>query len=301
MAISKVNPVVAASNTPDAMTCTVGTLYEKIQTFTPAIYTITCSSAVDAVVEFYSGVSTRIIAANTVSGTVTINLVTAADRIRIFVKSGTDIPVTITKSANSLVSGLSGTLDTITTTSTYTGTSTSGYGYAVVVGGGGSGFSGGGGSSYPSGGGSGGIGAKLVQLTGSMPIVIGTAGTSNTDGGATTFAGITAGGGSKGNNTFDVPLGGTVTGGTFNLTGGRGGTYNQNDAGLVTSPYPFCVTGSTGGGGGGQGYSGAGSGIGTGSTSGGPNATGYGAGGAGITGTGVRSDGRSGVVYILRF
>ena len=293
MAISKVNAVVAASSTPDAMTCTVGTLYEKIQTFTPAIYTITCSSAVVGVVEFYSNSYTVITTATTVSGTVSVNLATAADRIKIYVKSGTDIPVTITKSANSLTSSFSGTLDTITSTGTYTGTSTSGYGYAVVVGAGGGGATGG---ANNGGGGSGGVGVKIVALTGSMSVTIGTAGAANTDGTATTFAGITAGGGLKGTTGVYGGAGGTVTGATANSEGGNGGWSNLNNSAATTLLYPFVVNGTTGGGGGQSGFPGSGSGIGTGANTG-AAAVGYGAGGAGSSNT----DGRPGVVYVLRF
>jgi len=294
MAIEVFPAPAAASSTPDAMTCTVGTLYEKIQTFTPAIYTVTCSSAVVAVVEFYSDSFTVITTATTVSGTVAVNLASTADRIKIYVKSGTSIPVTITKSANSLTNSFSGTLDTITSTGTYTGTSTSGYGYVVVVGAGGGGANTG---ANKGGGGSGGVGVKIAALTGSMAVTIGAAGVANTDGGATTFAGITAGGGLKGTGGVYGGDGGLVTGTyTYSSQGGNGCWSNQNNAGATTLLYPFVVNGTTGGGGGQVGYSGAGSGIGTGASTG-TAAIGYGAGGAGDT----NNDGRPGVVYILRF
>jgi hypothetical protein len=290
----------AASTIPDAFNCTSGTLYESIKTFGTGIYTITCINTTIAIVEFYSDSTTIITSAITSSGTVTVNLSSAADRIKVYIDNGTDVPVIITKTAGTLISNFSGTLDTITTTSTYTGTSTSGYGYAVVVGGGG-----GGGNSPGSnygGGGAGGVGAKLVALTGSMSVVIGQGGAANTNGGNTTFAGITAGGGTAGSNNGSGNGGliGTVTGATYVATGGNGAIYNGTQVSATTKVFPFVINGTTGGGGA-DGSNSAGDGvIGKGArTNPTTAAAGYGGGGAGHANT--SNSGGPGVVYVLRF
>jgi hypothetical protein len=294
----------------------------------PAIYTVTCVNSTITTIEFYSGVATLVASAVTASGTVSVNIPSTVSFIRAWTDTGSDIAVTITKVSFPISnSAISGTLDTVTATSTYTGTSTSGYGYAIVVGGGGSGGTGLGDYFGGRGGGPGGVGGKLVQLTGSMPVVIGAGGTpsggySNGNGGGnTTFAGITAfgaGGGPYGSGG-GVGQGG-VTGATVVSSGGQGGSSGGGGGGaggaaIATSKiYPFVVNGTTGGGGGGSkssGGAGAGSGIGTGGGGGvgsgsGGNGTGYGSGGGGGgNGTyphaGVGGIGAPGVVYIFRF
>ena len=204
MAISKVQPVVTSSINASAITATsAATMYQALLSLDPAIYTITCASGTIANVEFYSGISTLITSAVTASGTVAVNLGSAADRVRLWTDTGSNIVVTITKTASALTNNFSGTLDTITTlgTSTYTGTSTSGYGYAIAVGGGGGGggayANGGAGGAGAPGGGSGAVAGKFVQLTGSLTAVVGAAGTAGTaggtggNGGTTTFGGMT--------------------------------------------------------------------------------------------------------------
>lgn len=295
MAISKVNAVVAASNIPDAFNCTVGSIYQSVKTFAAGVYTVTCASSTVATVDFYSG-ATILATAVTSSGTVSVNLASAADKITMHINSGTDIPVIVTRTAAALTNSFSGTLDTITTTSTYTGTSASGLGFAVVVGGGG----GGGNTNTPGGGASGGVGAKIVTLTGSMSVVIGQGGAANTNGGNTTFAGITAGGGGAGK--FDGSGGGgdvaTVTGATYS-TAVPGANYNA-DGQSTTKIFAFVVNGTTGGGGGTNGGAGGGDGgIGKGSSTT-VTGSGYGAGGAG-GGNSTRIVGFPGVVYVLRF
>lgn len=317
-------PVAASSSEVNANSITAAsanTLYEGRVTLEPSIYQITCVNTTIANLELYSGVGNLILATSTVSGTVTINLASAVDRVRLWTDTGSNVVITITKTSNALSNVFSGILDTIITSQTYTGTSTSGFGYAIVIGGGG----GGQGGNTPiyrggNGGGSGGCASKLVQLTGSMPIVIGAGGLtsspagSGTTGGATTFAGMTANGGSGAS-------GGTATGGTNNQTGAAGPSgANQNTNGSTGSPlfptYTFVKPGSigSGGSGGGDGASqtrvGGGSGIGTGGTAGNDNvsgnaATGFGSGGGGGGGrNGANTTGgagSAGVVYILRF
>ena len=232
-------PAAASSINASSITATTAqTLYEGRFDLQPAIYTITCTSSTIAKAEFYSGTSTLITTATTVSGTVTINLATAADRVRVWTNTGSNIVVTFTKVAGALTTAISGTLDTITSSGTYTGTSTSGLGYAVLVGGGG----GGGGATYntgPSGNGAvGGVCSKLVTLTGSMAVTIGSNGvggsgmTSNgTAGGASAFDGMAAGGGGGGEYgvngqsvTYKHGTPGTATGGTYNLVSTYGDT-----------------------------------------------------------------------------
>jgi hypothetical protein len=315
-------PVTSSINASSITAVSANTLYGASITLDAAIYTITCASGTTTNIDFYSGAATLITSATTSSGTVTVNLASNADRVRLWTNTGSNIVVTIAKTASALTNNISGTLDTITTTSTYTGTSTSGYAYAVLVGGGGGGA---GGSNSTAagggGGGSGGVGASFVTLTGSMSVVIGDAGTAGAiatnggAGGASTFAGMTCNGGGGGvSSTRAGGAGGTVTGATVSSTGGAGGAGGVSDqgqnAGTTTLIYPFVVNGTTGGGGGGSGGpntqgAGGGSGIGTGGGAASSTSSGFGAGGKGGVGgntTGVAGTaGRPGVLYILRF
>jgi len=331
MAISKINPVAAASSiNANAITATsADTMYEASVTLDPAIYTITCASATITNIQFFSNVNTLVTSAVTASGTVSINLASAADRVRLWTDTGSNVVVTITKTASAMSNVFSGTLDTVTTVgaSTYTGTSTSGYGYAILVGGGGAGGSctSGGSERSGGGGGSGGVGGKFVTLTGSMAVTIGaggtgTAGQAGGAGGSSTFDGMTAGGGGGGalGDTNSVTTaggaGGTVTGADISSTGKAGGQGNSETNGSATTEiYSFVKTGTTGSGGGG-GYNnpgtGSGSGIGTGGNGGSASnptaATGYGAGGGGAGNRQTSSaytgaNGTQGVLYVLRF
>lgn len=310
--------------TPDISTITAYTitaaspniLYEGVRNFVPATYTITCISSTQVNYQFISSSGALITSGTTTSGTVTVVLGQTAGRVRLWINTGTNIPVTITQTAGTLTSTtVSGTLDTVTTlgSSTYTGTSASGYGYAILVGGGGAGGSLAANLNTGSyGGGSGGVGFKLVQLTGSMPLTIGAGGTPVTNttgnpGGASTFAGMTCNGGGGGGQGFGG-AGGTVTGADLSsaATGSTPGQATQN-------LYPFVVNGTTGAGANGKsGAAGGGSGIGTGGSGAGGsgnggNATGYGAGGGGAAsqyapqGPGLGGSGTQGVLYVLRF
>jgi hypothetical protein len=310
MAIS-VFPVPSSSGGVSAFTISAtsaATLYSSAFTVAKGVYTITTSptSAV-AVVDFWSG-NTFLGQTRTTSGTVTYNLGTAADLIYVTVDTG-NTNVTLTLVANSaIVSGISGTLDTLTSTQTYTQT---GKAYAVIVGGGGGGMgnmfgnNGGGG-----GGGGGGLLATPITLTGSTAVTIGAAGIAGTGGnpnpnvnanagGATTFGNFTANGG----------------GGGVREGGGGGGTpsgyswYNANAngskdiGGANINPATFIINGNNGGGGG---YGGAGRGtnIGTGGGGNSSPGTGYGAGGGGFgnnnNAAGTGGNGTAGVVYVLR-
>jgi hypothetical protein len=301
-------PAAASSINASSITATTAfTLYEGRFDLQPAIYAITCTSSTIAKAEFYSGTTTLITTATTVSGTVTVNLGTAADRVRVWTNTGSNIVVTFTKVAEALTTAITGTLDTITASGTYTGTSTSGLAYAVLVGGGG----GGGGATYNTGssgnGGVGGVCNKLVTLTGSMAVTIGTAGvggsgmTSNgTAGTSSTFASMTAGGG--GGGLYGVN--GQSAAGKHGTPGtATGGTYNQvgNDSETVpTVIWSFATpsaSGVLGVAGIGQDYSGSAA----------VAATGFGASGAGTVSPGgpgaerAGANGAPGGLLILRF
>jgi hypothetical protein len=328
MAISVFPVAVTSSSSVNASAITAASanvLYEGRATFDPAIYQISCASGVITNFQFWNG-STFIVGSVTASGVVSVNLSSAADRIRLWTNTGSNTVVTITKTASALTDQFSGTLDTITTSGTYTGTSTSGKAYAVLVGGGG----GGGRRSQNSsqGGASGGVCAKIVTLTGSMAVVIGAFGAGSTvngtngaSGGNSTFDGMTAGGGSGGRSDSGDPSlpGGTATGGSINSTGAATSFSPFGDTGgSTTATYAFIAApGTTGAGGFGYynetlGSFGGGSGIGTGGRGGstsvaGANATGYGAGGGGGGGSsqaGTQTSGGNGspgVLYVLKF
>jgi hypothetical protein len=294
---------VSSSINASSITCiSPNALYEGRATFEPAIYTITCASSTTATFSFFSGSSNVVLSSVTASGTVAVNLASSADRIRVYTNTGSNIVVTITKTASALSNLFNGVLDTITSTSTYTGTSTSGYAYAIVVGGGGGGMAGNQGG-YGGGGGAGGSCGKLIALTGSMPIVVGTAGNGSgtvnangNSGGASTFAGMTANGGIYGTRPQGQGANGNASGGDINYSGGgTSGGYtggNQGYAGGAgagaRTPYPFITTELGVGG--------------TGSTYGGGSGTGYGSGGggAGYDGGGG-GNGTAGVVYVLKY
>ena len=110
-------PVASSGTTASSITCAApNTLYAAALELEPAIYTITCTSSTIARIEFYSDVSTFITSATTSSGSVSVNLGTAVDRVRVWTNTGTDVPVIINKTAVALTNNLSGTLDTITST-----------------------------------------------------------------------------------------------------------------------------------------------------------------------------------------
>jgi hypothetical protein len=313
-------PVTSSINANSITATTSNTMYEGRLAFDSAIYTVTCTSSTIANVQFFSGL-TLVTQVTTASGTISLNLASASDRVRLWTDTGSDIVVTITKTASALSNVFSGTLDTITSSGTYTGTSTSGYGYAVLVGGGG-----GGGSvanSYRRGGGGGGsgsVGGKYLELTGSMAVVIGAAGiaqaapSSGTTGGTSTFGGMSCPGGTGGVTPPSEGAGAggsggaTPTGADVTSAGTNGGTA-QGAGAATTKLYPFVVNGTTGSGGS-YSFSGGGSGIGTGGSSPyigtGDNGTGYGAGGGGARNRDdftayLGGNGTQGVLYVLRF
>jgi hypothetical protein len=320
-------PVPVTSSGPNAKTIVAtaaDTLYEGKSSFAVGVYKIDCAAGVVSNVEFLSDAGTVQTLATTVSGTVTVSVLTACDRIRAYTDTGTNTNITIELIASTLPDSMAtfGNIVTLTNTQTYAGTSTSGYAYAVIVGAGGGGAGGASqGSGWGGGGGSGGVAKGLVALTGNLSVTIGTAGTggyraNGNTGGATTVGNITANGGGGGNT--NVYYGGAGIAGTPG--GGNGGNVHGNGQ-LSTKVYQFVKLGTTGGGAGmntgsGTTNSGGGSGIGTGGNNpnsnnnghNGGNATGYGGGGGGGGGNNSANDynfsggsGSAGVVYLMPF
>lgn len=326
MAIS--NLVTLDTSTPGTKAGTAATanvLYTAISAIPAGIYSINCVDTTVARVELYNG-TTLVTSQVTTSGTVSFNLGTDCTSIRFWTDTGTDVVVSLQYVASPFsVSSFSGTLDTVTSSTTYTQT---GKAYAILVGGGGGGSAGQSGAGGGGGGGSGGVlSTGVIDLSGSMAIVVGTGGNGANSssavgnaGNATTFAGFTANGGGAGNistgggnnNAGGGGAAGTPGGGA----GGNGqqGTSTGGQTGFASSAsfYTFVKSGTTGGGGGGTyngSYPGGGSGIGTGGngaivgTAAGAG-SGYGAGGGGGSSAGgniASSAGRPGVVYIFRY
>jgi hypothetical protein len=250
-------PVTSSINASSLTATTSNTLYEGLVSLQPAIYTITCTSGTVAKVQFFSNATTLITTATTISGTISINLSTTADRVRLWTDTGSNVVVTITKTASALTNVFSGTLDTITTTGTYTGTSTSGYGYVVLVGGGGGGAGGnGGGFMAGIGGGGGGVAEAIVALTGSMAVVIGTGGAGGANGGGggwgagstggtSTFAGLSAVGGAAG-NTYSASQAGSPSINVFTFVISSLSSVNKGTGGEGGGIYSGGSTGSPG-------------------------------------------------------
>ena len=286
MSITKLNVVTSGAGASSITVPVANTNYSATWPLNPAVYSVTCASTVIAKVTFMTSETDVVATATTASGTVTINLPSAVNRVKLWIESGTDIPVTFTLLAEAVAPVVvTGTLDTITSSTTYTTTSTSGYAYVMAAGGGGGG--GGGGPGGGAGGGSGGAGASHIALTGSLPVTIGAngtggpSGTNGTDAGATTFGGITANGGKSPTNGAQGygggGAGGTVTGGVWNVPGNNAptsiGEVNGFPGGSSVTANPAIIA---------AGYARA---------SGGKGGNQFGAGSAGL----------GGVVYVLRY
>jgi hypothetical protein len=294
-------PVTVTDNAIAATVPTSGKQYKVVRELSAAIYTITCPSTVNATVSFLVG--TTIVEAVTASGTVSVNLASAATELYFEINTGTNVVVTVTKTAASLtITEISGTLDTITTTSTYNQT---GKLWVLCVGGGGRGAAGYGTNQYFNlGGGQGGACTDGVVYT-------------NTAISVTIGAGAVSGGGNSGSTTFGNLI--SASGGANGADNTQAGTGPQ-----VTNPATSVKTGNNGGGGAGATgtntrTAGTGSGIGTGGAGAattspnamnggnGENGTGYGAGGGGsinsgnvVFGAAGAGNGSAGVVYVLR-
>lgn len=284
MAISRIVQSTSSSSTVSATAPVSETLYYVAAPFSVGVYNITCVSSTVATVAFYNS-NTPITTISTVSGAVSVNLGTAATHIAYSTNTGSNIQILITLVGVPLASGVSGVLDTITSSGTYTFT---GRAAILLVG---AGNNGGGGfidhagrHEGGSGGASGGVsGPHYVELTGSTPVTVGAA-----PGGLSSFAGFTTGsagsgaGGGNGSAGSSSSNGAPVRPGTTG--GGAGGRrWYQNGP-------------NTGGGNGAIGTGGAG-----GSNSAGSPGTGRGAGGGGGSGSGfVGGNGTAGVVYVVR-
>jgi hypothetical protein len=294
------------------------TTYEHINNFEPGVYTISVApSSTNAKITFHSD-SAFLSSVSTTSGTVSLQLSTAATKAYITTRAGgsTNAIVTISKTANVLSPDDigSGTLDTITTTGNYNQTGLLG---VLVIGGGAGGDRGSNASRVGGAGGRAGFINGDVVFTNSPTLVtIGAGGagqTWNTDGRT------------PGNSSF----GNLVTANSANnqeFANGNGNAGTQQDSlpGNSSAVFPsFNGSSTTGGGGAGNSENhgvfpiGGGSGIGTGGTGGsnnvgGKDATGRGAGGGGGRGiyrpdlNGANSNiiaggnGSPGVVYVLR-
>jgi hypothetical protein len=282
---STVFPVAVSSSTSGArsmIAAAANTMYSGTSDFVPGTYTITNVSSTVTNFQFFNG-NTSVTSGVTSSGTVTVNLASAATRILLYTNTGTNIIVTINLTATT-VAPVSGTLDTITTTTnTYAPT---GAAWVVAVGGG------------QGGGANGGTGGQVAGA------FFTTAGTQRN---VTIGAGGNRGSVNPNNPGANQPQGSggqTVFSGTLTAAGGGAGGSPG------TSPYLFVINGSNGNGGGHTSPSvGNGSGIGTGGhwNQGGHNGNGggYGAGGGayspeggGITNYG--GPGGQGIVYVLK-
>ena len=87
----------SSSNLKQTFTATSSSsLYAASASFSAGTYTITCSTSAVGYVDFYNG-STFLAAAKTVTGTVDVNLASAADRIKFYTNtSGTSIGILLT-------------------------------------------------------------------------------------------------------------------------------------------------------------------------------------------------------------
>lgn len=306
-------PVTSSINADSLSAPAANTLYAAAVSLDPAIYTVTCTNTTVATIGFYSDETTLIIESTTVSGTVTFNLATAATKVKYQTDTGTDIVITITKTAAAVISDtISTTLDTITSSGTYTGTSTSGYALVGIVGAGGGGGSGSaGGATYGGGsGGSGGVRVAIAALTGSVSVTIGTggnagatnsagSGVSGNAGNATSFGNLTAngGGGGLGGRLASNNAGGLGgAGGTPGGTAGAPGTQNESKVGGVpVMKWTALAANPIGNGGSVAAYNES------------PTAgTGYGAGGPASLGSSANDPtsgraGRPGVIYVLKY
>jgi hypothetical protein len=308
-------------------------------TFPTGVYTITTFPTTSQATVSFNNPDGSNFVTTTVSGTVTVNVSFDSTNTYIYTDTGTNIVVTINNTAQSLSGvSLSGTLDTVTTTSTYNQTGK--LLVVAIAGGGGGGSGGAttasGWTNDEYGGGNGGrsgtwaiFGPGFVNT--SQTVTIGAGGAKQP---ALTGAPTGTQEGSQGGTTSFGNLA-VANNANVNLNVGQGGftpPQSSNTSGPTASVplYRNISNGTTGGGGfgaqsgsggsdntqggyGGRGpAAGAGSGIGTGGT-GAANfnvaataPTGFGSGGGGGYGRTSRyngsagTDGRPGVVYVLR-
>ena len=291
-AINSLTAIVASSANPQpnyVNAAAANTLYDANLILVTGIYVVSCASAVVANVDFYDANNVYITTATTVSGTITLNIASAVATIKFWTTSGTNTQISILKQGSS-VAPVSGTLTTVTASGT---PGLVGDAYVVVVGGGG------GGAGSDASGGSGGITGGRVKLIGTELLTIGAKGIgattgAATNGGATTFAGFTAGGGGGANGGGVAGVAGTPNGGS----GGQANGTSVTASAAASTIFTFFNQGTTGGGATSI-QTAKGLGIGTGGATGGGNATGFGAGGGSNSGNLLGGNGSAGVVYII--
>lgn len=298
---------IPSTSTDNAITATIPVAnrqYFVSRTFGAGIYTISNTSATTTTITFVVGSS--LVEAVTSAGSVQVNLSSDSSGAYIRTNTGTDVLVTITKTAAAISSTtLSGTLDTVTTTSTY---NTTGRLYVLCVGGGGGGGNGQAGNNAANGGVGGTHASKIVVTNAAQSITIGNGGNAGASGGATTFGSlVNASGGSAGAYTNSAGQIVTATTATRNAIDVLPNINDTNGGGGFGARGGNVFSGGPG--------NGAGSGIGTGGNGGDANqynnfigaanaGTGYGAGGGGgasnQNSAGNGAAGTAGVVYILR-
>ena len=260
--------------------------YEIVENFVSGVYTISWSGGGTLTVDFYNG--TSLIGTATGTSSITFNLAQSATKVVLWnTVAGVSVVISLTALAAAPTSGQ---------LFTYTASGTPGLvgdAYCVLVGGGG------GGAGTDSSGGSGGITGGRVNLIGTELLTIGAIGIGATtglatSGGATTFAGFTAGGGGGANGGGIAGVAGTPNGGS----GGQANGTAVTASAAASTIFSFFDQGTTGGGAT-PSQTAKGSGIGTGGATGGGNATGFGAGGGSNYGTLLGGNGTPGVCYII--
>jgi hypothetical protein len=329
-----------ASALPTSLTLPLSNvLYEYTYAFDPNVYTFV-SNGNNIYLEYYSG-NTFLSSITVTSSPTDFTIPNGVTKIRLWTTAGTNTLFTFTIKSifasltDTLFTG--GTIDTITSTGTYTGTSTSGYAWIMVVGGGG-GSGGVAQTGRSGGGGAGGVAIAYVQLTGSVPVTIGTNGTGGAAGNRPSVQSTSGtAGGTTTWGTGDTAVSATGGGGSdfvqtahTNGAGGTNGTVTNSYNGVNLTPtstaaagengkdgselYDWAINvGITGTGGGGGVYTQGGGRVGDFGRGGrgsdgsstptygrGLDATGYGAGGGGSYNTGAGAAGSPGVIFVRK-
>ncbi len=231
MAISKVNPVASVPAIKYVTATIANKLYENSTSYPAGVYTVTSPTAVVAIVEFYSG-STLLVTATTASGSISVNLASAADKVKYYITSSSNVSIGIEQTGITVTSIDSGVLTTYTSNATL---STPGIYYFTIVGAGGGGGAGGTNGTGGGGGGSGGITTVgPVTVTNNATITIGTAGNGGTNMGTNGNAGNASSVAISGGSTYTANGGGGGgSGGPPNgHTGGAGGAGGTPGGGV---------------------------------------------------------------------
>jgi hypothetical protein len=177
-------------------------------------YKIDCLTSVITTATFITGPDKSNQVVSTSSGTVSFNLNNEAVSVILRTDTGSNNVITITR-VGDVSQEKTTVLETLTSTQTYTQT---GKAIVAVIGGGGGGNS----NTTGGGGGSGYLNKQIINLPGSIPLVVGSGGNANVPGGTTTFGNITALGGSSGIGTSGGPGGSAGGGGNLGPAAGSG-------------------------------------------------------------------------------